>query len=265
MLACLANALPANVESMALSRTEMADMETSATGYSYHQQHGAPVSYVHYDDRGTGHYHNAPAPVQYIASAPVPIPGVVHEAQEVRVLELEPVSVEYAKEAPVNYEAGLPTGYIVPLLPQQKPPLAPYYVPVKVDKIPQKIEIVDDKDEGDDDDDDDDDDEDDDNESDEEDEAGHDDDDEDSSDEDNEEHDIDPENRDFDIPNKPFGHGYAEPEKKSEGSYEEGESKAHSTERHSTKGEKGDKGYKNYHGFDNGVKGKHDSENHKGG
>ncbi|XP_046487786.1 uncharacterized protein [Neodiprion pinetum] len=234
ILGCVA-AMPSNLESVSVSRTNLADMEASASGYSYQQQHGAPVSYVHFNNHATGNFHNAPTPVvSYIASAPEPAP-VAYRAPET-ILKFRPASHQYAQNAPDNYKLGLPTGYILPLLPKQKEPLAPYFVPVKVDQVPRKIEIADDEKADDDDENDED----------------HHHDDEDDDDDDEEEYDPS------------FGHGFIEPAKISGSDYESGSGAEHSAKKHSTHGEKGEKGYKNHQDFDNNEKGEHESENHKG-
>ncbi|XP_048511008.1 sarcoplasmic reticulum histidine-rich calcium-binding protein-like [Athalia rosae] len=228
-------ALPTNVERMTVSRMKMADLETSATGYSYHQRHGAPASYVQYNDHGTGRYYEAPAPVNYVSSAPGPLAistPIAYGAPKT-ILQLETVPVQYGKQN------GLPPGYIVPLLPQREQPLAPYYVPAtEAPKPALKIEIVEDEDEDDD----------------EGDEEGDEEDDGDD-DGDDEEEDVGPEH-----PEGSFGHGFDGHVE----SHEDAEGHRHDAEEHQARGEKGEKGYKNYHGFDKGEKGEHDSENHKG-
>ncbi|KAK2576532.1 hypothetical protein KPH14_005854 [Odynerus spinipes] len=148
------DAAPTNMERTTISKTSMADLETSATGYVYEQGQGYPVSYVQYTNHGSGHYHDTPSPVHYVvggggggAVAPVALPV----PQTVGLYEKPVIAYASAgqKAAPYVHQQ-LPyvkTGndhaagqgvYVV--VSKQQQPLAPYYVPVKTEKV-QEVEV----------------------------------------------------------------------------------------------------------------------------
>ena len=133
----LSDALPTAMEKMTVSRMRMADLESSATGYTYNSQRGQPASYVQYTNHGTGGYYNAPTPVQYVTYRN---PDAIVRSR---------VNVAGAMP-PYNKKVSPLPGYVVPLLEAPKnPALAPYYVPAEVHEIPRHIEIQEDEDEDD--------------------------------------------------------------------------------------------------------------------
>ncbi|XP_047356472.1 sarcoplasmic reticulum histidine-rich calcium-binding protein-like [Vespa velutina] len=274
------------MEKMTISKTSMADLMSSATGYTYEQGQDYPVTYVHYKyNYGNGHYYDTP--LHYGSSVGTAAPVAVSVPQTAGFYEKPVISYAYAGQKPSLYvqqqlpyiklgndhvtEQGV---YVV-----SGKPLASYHVPVSN----EKVEVEDDnqdhtneknKEEDDDEKEEynnehkDDDHEDDDDEGDDNDDSGY-----------NDTH----ETHYSSFPSKGFKHVYLEHPQKNTlklydkdqgdfdssqadaGSYLKTESdKQYSEEKHSSYGEKGDSDHNSYDKFDKGQKKLYDTAENAG-
>ena len=240
-------ASPTRIEKMTVSKMRMADLETSASGYSYNQQQGLPVSYVQYTNHGSNLYYDAPKPLQYVSTLQAPLqahlPPPLHP--------IHAPGVVYANQGPgLPYAPQVPhlQPVEVPLVRPQVKAVAPYYDDKEVGEN-NNFEVYEDYRENADDD---------------------------LGDDDVELH-LDHEDHVLEEPHVGL-YGYGHPGGligndipvslgrygDSHGGYEHNSGKDYQAEKHDVHGQEGEKGYKGYRQFDHGEKGEHSSDDQKG-
>ncbi|XP_033217354.1 protein PFC0760c-like [Belonocnema kinseyi] len=127
-------ASPTRIEKMTVSKMRMADLENSASGYSYNQQHGLPASYIQYTNHGSNLYYDAPKPLQYDSTHQVPLQAhfspPLHSFHAPRVVYSDlGTGLPYAPREPHLQPVDVPEYLLVK--PQAKA-VAPYYTDKKV-------------------------------------------------------------------------------------------------------------------------------------
>ncbi|XP_023287885.1 sarcoplasmic reticulum histidine-rich calcium-binding protein-like [Orussus abietinus] len=240
-----ANGMPHQVETMTVSKMRMADLENSATGYTYSQQHGQPATLVRYDKHGNGHFYDAPAPVHIVADhekIDAFQPVVTFGTPESRIATYDQNQGLFIKDGLQAVPLSTPyVGAYVPVIAKANP-VEHRYIPDVHDgkgEVHGQIDVVEDDDD---------------------------------HDEDSDEDDDDSEEGDdFDVhggdlgPNGVFVPGGVITDVGAHhGTSSSGHGKQYNVEEHAEHGERGDKGFKDVRNFDKGEKEKHDSEHQAG-
>ncbi|KAI4487476.1 hypothetical protein M0804_005625 [Polistes exclamans] len=137
---------PTKMDRMAISKTNITDLESSATGYTYEQGQNYPVTYVHYTNYGNGRYYDTPLPIHYVVDGSgkgAVAPVALSVPQTAALYERPVISYTNVGQKPNPYMqqrlSYVKTGndhveaqgvYVVP----QKP-LPPYYVHLSNEKV----------------------------------------------------------------------------------------------------------------------------------
>ncbi|KAF7395084.1 hypothetical protein HZH66_008258 [Vespula vulgaris] len=135
---------PTKMERMTISKTSMADLESSATGYTYKQEQDYPVTYVHYTNYGNGRYYDTPSHyVVHGSSVGTVAPVAVSVPRTAGLYEKPVIAYANAGQKPSFYvQQQLPyvktstdhvAGHGVYIV--SRKPLAPYYVSVSNEKV----------------------------------------------------------------------------------------------------------------------------------
>ena len=138
-------ASPTRIEKMTVSKMRMADLETSASGYSYNKQQGLPVSYIQYTNHGSNLYYDTPKPLQFISafhSIPAPLPPAAHQIYTPGVVHADlGTGLPYSPQKP---NVHLPANPEYPLARPQVKAVAPYYTPDKEVEENKNFEVYED-------------------------------------------------------------------------------------------------------------------------
>ncbi|KAI4491158.1 hypothetical protein M0802_010379 [Mischocyttarus mexicanus] len=137
---------PTKIERTMISKTNLNDLESSATGYTYEQGQGYPVTYVHYTNYGNGRYYDTALPVHYVVDGSgkgAVAPVALSVPQTAAHYERPVISYANVGQKPSPYVqqrlSYVNTGkdhmasqgiYMVP-----KKPLAPYYMHLSNEKV----------------------------------------------------------------------------------------------------------------------------------